>query len=225
VLLRLVSRDVPSGNQACIQSINSVTVSGAQIGIVVSEQIQGSTINTPRHTFGPTTFFAAPAFPRYRCSPTELSSTGIDRFGEAGRGIDVVLVSGPNASPQRQIEAYQILNSLRLSPFTSAHPRPHVIPFGTPQGGIPGTITVAVLDATGRMDAAAPKANVLRGLGYAIAGTGNAPTTQIGNTVACRLPLTRQADALAKAVGAGTQVVATSHEPFANVDCIVTVGN
>ena len=97
----------------------------------------------------------------------------------------------------------------------------------TGEAGRPvGDVRVLVLNASGLSNAAGTKANELRGLGYAIAGTGNAAQT-VGTTVACTTGFEKEADALAKAVGAGTTVAAYPDPPPSgaeNADCIVTLG-
>jgi hypothetical protein len=83
-----------------------------------------------------------------------------------------------------------------------------------------------VLNGSGISMQAAVEANKLLGLGYAGAGTGNAPT-QAGNTVQCRADFDKEATLLAKAVGTGTSISAFPDAPPAgaeNADCIVTVG-
>jgi len=88
-------------------------------------------------------------------------------------------------------------------------------------------VKVFVQNASGVSGAAATKANVLRGLGYAIVGTGNATTPQTGTVVGCKTGFTKEADTLAKAVGVGTTVGAYPAPPPANstsADCIVTIG-
>ncbi len=79
---------------------------------------------------------------------------------------------------------------------------------------------------SGLSNAAGTKANELRGLGYAIAGTGNAAQT-VGTTVACTTGFEKEADALAKAVGVGAAISAYPDPPPSgaeNADCIVTLG-
>jgi hypothetical protein len=93
-------------------------------------------------------------------------------------------------------------------------------------GRPPSSVRVLVLNASGLSNAAGTKANELRGLGYAIAGTGNAAQT-VGTTVACTSGFTKEADALAKSVGAGTSVVpypSPAPQGAENADCIVTLG-
>jgi LytR cell envelope-related transcriptional attenuator len=95
-------------------------------------------------------------------------------------------------------------------------------------GRPPAQVKVFVQNASGVSGAAATKANVLRGLGYAIVGTGNALTPQTGTVVGCKTAgFTKEADTLAKAVGVGTTVGAYPTPPPANstsADCIVTIG-
>ena len=71
----------------------------------------------------------------------------------------------------------------------------------------PQEVRLLVLNGSGVAMAAATKANALRGLGYAIAGTGNA-ATQTGSTVQCKSGFDKEAALLAKAVGTGTSVSA-----------------
>jgi hypothetical protein len=90
----------------------------------------------------------------------------------------------------------------------------------------PQEVRVLVLNGSGVSQAAATKANQLRGLGYAIAGTGNAAVQQ-GTNVQCRAGFENEADELAKTVGAGTLVVPFPEPPPAgseNADCIVVLG-
>src|SRR5580704_11399783 len=94
-------------------------------------------------------------------------------------------------------------------------------------GRPPAQVKIFVQNASGVSGAAATKANVLRGLGYAIVGTGNALTPQTGTVVGCKTGFTKEADTLAKAVGVGTTVGAYPTPPPANstsADCIVTIG-
>lgn len=95
-------------------------------------------------------------------------------------------------------------------------------------GGRPASqVKIFVQNASGVSGAAATKANVLRGLGYAIVGTGNALTPVTGTMVGCKSGFTKEADALAKNVGVGTTVGAYPTPPPANAtsaDCIVTIG-
>jgi LytR cell envelope-related transcriptional attenuator len=100
----------------------------------------------------------------------------------------------------------------------------------TTQGGDvhpPQEVRLLVLNGSGVAMAAATEANKLRGLGYAIAGTGNA-ATQAGATVQCRTGFDKEAAALAKAVGGGAAVSAFPDVPPAgaeNADCLVTIGS
>jgi len=93
-------------------------------------------------------------------------------------------------------------------------------------GRPPQEVRVLVQNGSGVAMAAATKANELRGLGYAIAGTGNAAVQQ-GNTVACLSGFESEAEALAKQVGAGTTVTAFPSPVPAGAeatDCIVIIG-
>lgn len=90
----------------------------------------------------------------------------------------------------------------------------------------PQEVRVLVLNASGVSMQAATTANALRGLGYAIAGTGNA-ATQPGTSVACLPGFEKEAELLAKSVAEGVTVAAFPAEPPAgseNADCVVTVG-
>lgn len=87
-------------------------------------------------------------------------------------------------------------------------------------------VRVLVLNGSGVNQAAATKANELRGLGYAIAGTGDA-ASQPGTTVACNTGFEKEADTLAKRMGAGVSVAGYPNPPpegSENADCIVTLG-
>lgn len=93
-------------------------------------------------------------------------------------------------------------------------------------GRPPQEVRVLVQNGSGVAMAAATKANELRGLGYAIAGTGNAAVQQ-GNTVACLSGFESEAEALAKQVGSGTTVTAFPSPVPAGAeatDCIVIIG-
>ena len=93
-------------------------------------------------------------------------------------------------------------------------------------GRPPEQVRVLVLNGSGLANAAGTKANELRGNGYAIAGTGNAPQ-QTGSTVACQSGFEKEADALAKAAGAGFNVATYPNPPPSgaeNADCIITLG-
>jgi len=97
----------------------------------------------------------------------------------------------------------------------------------------PQEVRVLVLDGSGVAMAAAVQANQLRGLGYAIAGTGDVPA-QSGTTVACRNDFSAEAEALAISLGSTSKVVPFPDAPPATVrsaglgaesaDCIVTLG-
>jgi hypothetical protein len=87
-------------------------------------------------------------------------------------------------------------------------------------------VRVLVLNGSGLANAAGTKANELRGDGYAIAGTGNAEQ-QAASTVACLSGFEKEADALAKSVGAGFSVTTYPDPPptgSENADCIVILG-
>jgi hypothetical protein len=97
----------------------------------------------------------------------------------------------------------------------------------TGEGGrSPDQVRVLVLNGSGLANAAGTKANELRGDGYAIAGTGNAPQ-QTGSTVACVAGFEKEADTLAKAAGVGFTIASFPEPPptgAENADCIVTLG-
>jgi hypothetical protein len=97
-----------------------------------------------------------------------------------------------------------------------------------PGGGRPAAqIKVAVINASGVPQAAATKANVLRGLGYQVVGTGNSVAVQTGNTVGCQPGFTKEAIALAARVAVGTQVGVFPNPPpavAATANCVVTLG-
>lgn len=93
-------------------------------------------------------------------------------------------------------------------------------------GRSPAEVRVLVQNGSGVNQAAATLANELRGQGYAISGTGNAPV-QTGTTVSCRSGFEKEADALAATLGAGATVTTFPATPPAgseNADCIVTKG-
>jgi hypothetical protein len=90
----------------------------------------------------------------------------------------------------------------------------------------PQEVRVLVLNGSGVAMAAATKANELRGQGYAIAGTGNAPVQQ-GTQVLCRAGFEAEADALATTVGQGTSIAPfpdPAPEGGDQADCIVVIG-
>jgi hypothetical protein len=92
----------------------------------------------------------------------------------------------------------------------------------------PQQVRVLVLNGSGVSMAAATMANKLRGLGYAIAGTSNAPL-QTGTVVACRAGFEKEAAVLAggDVVGTGATIAAFPEPAPAgaeNADCIVVVG-
>lgn len=94
------------------------------------------------------------------------------------------------------------------------------------QDAVPGQgIRVLVLNASGVSQAAATVANDLRGLGYSIAGTGNAEE-QAGTTIACRADVADAAAALATTTESGKVVEfpAKLPEGGADADCIITLG-
>jgi len=93
-------------------------------------------------------------------------------------------------------------------------------------GRPPSEVSVLVLNASGVANAAAERANFLRGLGYGIAGTGNAEQ-RAGSAVACQSGFEKEADALARSLGAGYAVETYPEPPPAgseNANCIVTLG-
>jgi len=95
------------------------------------------------------------------------------------------------------------------------------------EGKPPSDVRVLVLNASGVANAAGTKANDLRGLGYAIAGTGNAEQ-RTGSAVACVSGFEKEGDALARTLGAGYAVEPYPDPPpegAANADCIVTLGS
>ena len=100
-------------------------------------------------------------------------------------------------------------------------------PSTTSAAGRPAAeVTVFVQNGSGVNQAAATLSNELRGAGYAIAGTGNAPV-QAGNTVACIPGFEVEAQALAAAIGSGTTVAAYPSPVPANAEtssCIATRG-
>ena len=94
-------------------------------------------------------------------------------------------------------------------------------------GRNPADIKVAVYNASGVSQAATTEANKLRGLGYAIVATTNAPSLQTGTTVACKSGFSVESDTLAKQVVAGATVGIFPNPAPANsnnADCIVTLG-
>jgi hypothetical protein len=92
--------------------------------------------------------------------------------------------------------------------------------------GATKTATVTVLNGSGVTGAATTHANALRGLGYAIKATTNAPTTQTGTTVVCKTGDQTVADAIAKSIGPTVTATVTPTMPAtaAGADCVVTVG-
>jgi len=94
-------------------------------------------------------------------------------------------------------------------------------------GRPPEDVRVLVLNASGIANAAGTKANELRGLGYAIAGTGNSePRT--GSGVACISGFDQESDTLAQTLGAGYSVETYPEPPpegAENADCIVILGS
>lgn len=94
-------------------------------------------------------------------------------------------------------------------------------------GRTPSDVRVLVLNASGIANAAGTKANELRGLGYAIAGTGNSEQ-RTGSGVACISGFEKESDALAQTLGAGYSVEAYPEPPpegAENADCIVILGS
>jgi hypothetical protein len=90
----------------------------------------------------------------------------------------------------------------------------------------PQEIRVLVLNGSDVDQAAATKANELRGLGYAIIGTGDAPTQQ-GTVVACRPGYEAETVQLANIVGGATTIVDYPDPVPAGAeqaDCIVGLG-
>jgi LytR cell envelope-related transcriptional attenuator len=91
----------------------------------------------------------------------------------------------------------------------------------------PGEVRVFVINGAGIPMAAATKANELRGLGYAIAGVGNAPEHQPGTVVACRRGFVAEAAELSAAVGPTTTIVPfpqPAPDGVEQADCIVGLG-
>jgi hypothetical protein len=84
-----------------------------------------------------------------------------------------------------------------------------------------------VINGSGVDQAAATEANKLRGLGYPIAGVGNAARQQ-GTVVACRKGFVQESADLAAAVGKNATVVSFPEPEPAGVedaDCIVGLGS
>jgi LytR cell envelope-related transcriptional attenuator len=96
-------------------------------------------------------------------------------------------------------------------------------------GRPPQEVRVLVLNGSSVNMAAATKANELRGLGYSITGTGNA-AVRAGTAVGCKEGFSKEADQLAKTVGAGTGTVTVEAFPSPppenseNADCVVIIG-
>jgi hypothetical protein len=91
-------------------------------------------------------------------------------------------------------------------------------------GRQPQEINVFVQNGSGLAGAAATKSNELRGLGYKIAGTGNAPE-QTGNTVACASGYDKEATQLSQVITGTVSTFPTSPPAGAEAaNCIVTVG-
>jgi LytR cell envelope-related transcriptional attenuator len=91
----------------------------------------------------------------------------------------------------------------------------------------PQEVRVFVINGAGIDQLAATEANKLRGLGYAIAGVGNAALQQ-GTVVACRKGFVQESADLALAVGKEASVVAFPEPEPAGVeeaDCIVGLGS
>jgi hypothetical protein len=99
----------------------------------------------------------------------------------------------------------------------------------TTVGGRPvQEVAVLVLNGTGVSQAAATEANKLRGLGYAIAGTGNTPV-QTGTTIGCREGYEKEAEQLAATIdpSGGATIVPFPEPAPADSDtasCIVFIG-
>jgi hypothetical protein len=130
--------------------------------------------------------------------------------------LQVVNDSGPSGGPAKASSTPSTSSSSATTATTIAG-----------QGRPASQVKVFVQNASGVSGAAATKANVLRGLGYAIVGTGNAAAPQTGAVVGCKTGFTKEADALAKNAGVGTTVgVYPTPAPAnsASADCIVTIG-
>ncbi len=83
-----------------------------------------------------------------------------------------------------------------------------------------------MLNGSGVTGAATIRANALRGLGYAIKATTNAPQTQTGTTVVCKTGDQVVAAAIARSIGPTTTASTSATLPLtaAGADCVVTVG-
>jgi hypothetical protein len=91
----------------------------------------------------------------------------------------------------------------------------------------PQQVRVFVINGSGVDQAAATEANKLRGLGYPIAGVGNAARQQ-GTVVACRRGFVQESADLAVAVDTFASVVSFPDPEPAGVesaDCIVGLGS
>ncbi len=95
-------------------------------------------------------------------------------------------------------------------------------------GGLPASeVRLVIINASGVSGAGSAKATTLGAHGYPIVATVNSAVVQHGSTVSCKTALSKEATALAKAVGPGTIV-----KPFPNpppaiapiLSCLVTVG-
>jgi hypothetical protein len=136
-------------------------------------------------------------------------------FCRSDHGISIRV----NATPQ---VAARVINT--ISPRNI---RPGTVESVVEPARAPSEVRVYVENRSGVTGAAAVKANVLRGLGYTIVGTGEVFARTTGSTVACVDGFAKEASALAKSVGVGVSVAAyptPSPVNASQANCIVELG-
>jgi hypothetical protein len=214
----------PSAQDQLPSFYSRVTICNESIASISLYELRGDTRSlqiSPRpQTFGPTSGTTMTGTVSDGCT---RSASQVIFFSDKGRSFQAFVNLHPDASSEARAEAYATLNSLR---FVRGK---HLVPPTATTKTRPANaeIRILVLNGSGVPNAAATKANELRGLGYAAAGTGDA-VPQDGTTVACRDGFESAATRLAEDVGTGTSVAtfpATPPEGAENADCIVTLGS
>lgn len=164
-------------------------------------------------------------------SPTGQGPGQAIFFSDEGRAFQVTLILYPDASPKRQSQAYEILNSLRFVPDAELNRPP--VTNATTAARTPTAIAgasevrVLVLNGSGVPNLATNNVTTLRGLGYGIAGIGDAPA-RTGTLVQCRPGLGLWAARLANVYSPIATTAPFPSPPPAeapNTDCIVTLGS
>lgn len=170
----------------------------------------------------------------------QLGDYGAIPFQDSGRYLVARIATvGTDPTYRWARAASTVLKTLRVEPKPGTPAPPTTTPIQVPPSARPSVprlrqVNVAVFNATGASGAAAATANVLRGLGYSIATTGNANALQTGTTVVCRAGHAAAARDLAQRLSPGTRILSKfpnsvptppgQQLPPTRLDCLVTIG-